>query len=255
MVLAVFSFPRVLLPYDGHGLDPSWTIGLDEAAQRRFVFGRDVGFTYGPLGPVFYPMCKGDALPASLPVIGLLYAAHLCSLALVASLIPRGGKLGAFAVGMMAFGLAGHYGGLAGMLVANCGFLVPAHLSGRTLLANPAVVLCAAALLTKINIGVACVGSTLAYLALGVWRVRPAQAVKQGGLLLGVLVGAFILLFRVTNGPIQVMGDYLQTSCSKYFWRSRNMGDNSTRWRGVKAVNQSRASSPVGNLTASVLLS
>ena len=35
MVLAVFSFPRVLLPYDGHGLDPSWTIGLDEAAQRR----------------------------------------------------------------------------------------------------------------------------------------------------------------------------------------------------------------------------
>ena len=47
--LALFTLPT---PLDGAGagLDPSWVIGLHLAADKGMIFGRDLVFTYGPLG-------------------------------------------------------------------------------------------------------------------------------------------------------------------------------------------------------------
>ena len=42
-------------------------IGLHEALERGLVFGRDIGFTYGPLGHMFYPLNEGTA-----PTISIL---------------------------------------------------------------------------------------------------------------------------------------------------------------------------------------
>ena len=39
-----------LVPYVGTGLDPSWATGLNMAAARGMAFGRDIVFTFGPLG-------------------------------------------------------------------------------------------------------------------------------------------------------------------------------------------------------------
>jgi hypothetical protein len=36
------------------GLDPSWALGIAEASVHHFVFGRDILFTYGPLGFLTY---------------------------------------------------------------------------------------------------------------------------------------------------------------------------------------------------------
>jgi hypothetical protein len=47
--LALLTWP-VSKPYDSYNVDASWQIGLQLAARDGLVYGRDVVFTYGPLG-------------------------------------------------------------------------------------------------------------------------------------------------------------------------------------------------------------
>src|SRR5689334_18371342 len=44
------------------GLDASWAFGLNEAAAKGRIFGRDLAFTYGPLGYLALPMDVGGNL-------------------------------------------------------------------------------------------------------------------------------------------------------------------------------------------------
>jgi hypothetical protein len=48
-LLGLFGMPT-LSPYVGTGTDPSWSIAMNMAAARHLVFGRQVLFTFGPLG-------------------------------------------------------------------------------------------------------------------------------------------------------------------------------------------------------------
>ena len=58
--IIALSFPTLALPLLP-SLDSSWMIGLHETAKRGFVYGRDVGFTYGPLGYILFPLNEGTA--------------------------------------------------------------------------------------------------------------------------------------------------------------------------------------------------
>lgn len=60
------------------GLDPSWVVGLSLAVARGLAFGRQVVFTYGPLGPVAVPV----AVTAGTLLLGVAGAAAI-QLALV----------------------------------------------------------------------------------------------------------------------------------------------------------------------------
>src|ERR1700682_702603 len=44
------------------GLDESWRYGLNALATGHYIFGKDVIFTYGPLGYLSHPMPLGDNL-------------------------------------------------------------------------------------------------------------------------------------------------------------------------------------------------
>lgn len=64
------------------GLDPSWCFAINEAVERGLVFGRDLIFTFGPMGSVYstayspgtdYQMLWGSALY----VIGFAISVHL----------------------------------------------------------------------------------------------------------------------------------------------------------------------------------
>ena len=46
----------------GIGLDQSWTYALSYFPESEFLFGRDVAFTYGPLGYLFVPTPVGASL-------------------------------------------------------------------------------------------------------------------------------------------------------------------------------------------------
>jgi len=54
-VCCIVTFPRPLVIAQV-GLDPAWMLGLHVAVSDGMIFGRDVLFTYGPLGFVFFPM-------------------------------------------------------------------------------------------------------------------------------------------------------------------------------------------------------
>ena len=55
----VLSFPIPILPME-LGLDYSWMAGINFARYSGLVFGRDIMFTYGPLGFVLVPVDIGS---------------------------------------------------------------------------------------------------------------------------------------------------------------------------------------------------
>src|SRR5580698_7827923 len=63
----------------GRGLGASWILGLNLAHAHGLVAGRDIVFTYGPLGYLIYP----DPISGS-PVLALLYRLGLYFLTVAA---------------------------------------------------------------------------------------------------------------------------------------------------------------------------
>ncbi|MFC1972201.1 hypothetical protein ACFLVE_02195 [Chloroflexota bacterium] len=59
--LIFITFPGFYSPIRT-GLDPSWAYGLNYLAQSGHIFGRDVVFSYGPLGYLLSPLNIGSNL-------------------------------------------------------------------------------------------------------------------------------------------------------------------------------------------------
>jgi hypothetical protein len=65
------------------GLDPSWIVGLNLFAQQGFRFGRDLIFTYGPLGYLARPLDVGNHLVVANWVRAGVFAGTLGTAALL----------------------------------------------------------------------------------------------------------------------------------------------------------------------------
>lgn len=76
--VGVATFPGLLRPISP-GLDPSWVYGINQLPYTEFLFGRDVVFTYGPLGYLLVPLDIGSNLTQAL-VLWIL--AHVALLAI-----------------------------------------------------------------------------------------------------------------------------------------------------------------------------
>src|SRR5947208_837931 len=69
----------LLVSFPGHyaslgwGLDASWIFGINYAVAHGLRFGRDVAFTYGPLGYLLFPLDLGGNLSHA---IAFWLAAH-----------------------------------------------------------------------------------------------------------------------------------------------------------------------------------
>ncbi len=91
----------LLATFPGHyqpirtGLDPSYQYGLNFLANSDQVFGRDVAFTFGPLGYLLIPLDIGNNLVESILLrllVHALFAACLVHLArLAAGALPVAG--------------------------------------------------------------------------------------------------------------------------------------------------------------------
>jgi hypothetical protein len=83
LYLFIVRFPGPYIYY-GVGIDYSWHYGINYFAHSKYVFGRDVAFTYGPLGYLLVPedmgpnlieaLSFGLALHVLLVIILLFYA-------------------------------------------------------------------------------------------------------------------------------------------------------------------------------------
>lgn len=81
--VALVSLPAPWVPY-GTGLDASWLLGLNLARHQGLVAGRDIVFTYGPLGYLTYPdPVSGTPIAALLQRVGLYLIAMAALIRLV----------------------------------------------------------------------------------------------------------------------------------------------------------------------------
>jgi hypothetical protein len=62
LIICLYIFLAFLpLPFGLEtGLDPSWHYAISRAASEKFVFGRDIIFTYGPLGYLIHGSVLGQ---------------------------------------------------------------------------------------------------------------------------------------------------------------------------------------------------
>ena len=200
------------------GLDASWMVGLNEASSRHMIYGRDIVFTYGPLGFILHPLELGSNLVhAVLFRLGL----HILWWTSVGMLLFRIRGFVAtllFAAASLLSGI--QFGptwdvnfGLTGVIIlTTIGYLVLGHIDRRPIWAVPAMIVSAAALLAKFNIGVACTASIVVWAVIELLRDRSPRMLGRLGLLALTYVGTLGLLFRIYGGPINALGEFLRYS-------------------------------------------
>src|SRR5580693_4453453 len=85
--LALVALPAIPPDMTG-GLDPGWVIGLNMAHAQGLLHGKDIVWTYGPLGYLLYPDASGHDLYRVLGYrlgVYLLWCAALLRLCFVES--------------------------------------------------------------------------------------------------------------------------------------------------------------------------
>ncbi|WP_165219502.1 hypothetical protein [Aquisphaera insulae] len=198
------------------GVDGSWILGLSMAEVRGLVHGRDIAFTFGPLGFALTPTSYAGSAHHALPIRLAIFAIWCGSTGLL--LFRVRGR-----VAPLVFLLAASLNGLpiplgpawslVGMLtLAVLNLLIVAEVDRRPAWAIPAAMLAGAAMLTKFSAGVSCSG------ALGVWaliqlRREPSlRTVKRLLLLSLAYFGTMASLFVAYGGPLSALPAYLKLS-------------------------------------------
>ncbi|MGO9918014.1 MAG: hypothetical protein ACLQIB_25395 [Isosphaeraceae bacterium] len=203
----------------GTGLDPSWVVALNEITHRHITFGKDIVFTYGPLGFVLVPLEHGSNL---VHAVAFRLGLHVLWWISVGVLLFR---VRGVAVPLLFAGALSYSGiyydpigwdvnmQLTGpMILTTIGYLALADVDRRTIWAVPAMVVAAGALLSKFNIGVACTGSIVVWAVIQLSRDRSRRMLGRLGLLALTYIGALGLFFRIYGGPISALGDFLRYS-------------------------------------------
>jgi hypothetical protein len=208
-LVALLSW-RVTTLVPAAGLDPSWVIGLSLAISRGLSFGRQVVFTYGPLGLVDVPL---DVSPGTL-VLGLVGAALIqlgLAAVIVRSLRPRFGLLGAALLALIAMLLYSAAVSAAALDGIAFGFVaitltVPPERAARSarLLAIAGGALAGLALLVKLDDGIA-VG---AIVLVGVLGARDSR--RNVVLLIGSVLVTAVVAWLALGQPISALPDYVR---------------------------------------------
>jgi hypothetical protein len=208
--LVVLTWPIYgITPYPG--IDQSWVIALSLAHSDGLAWGREVVFTYGPLGFGAFP----KALSAGVLFWGLLLAG-IVQLLLVGTLyagVRR--RYGPLVSAVLTFLVActvapGFYDATTaiGFAVVALALTVPEQRAERAglALALGGAVLAAFALLLKINAGIAVTALILIGL-LGMPRPKRNLPVAIGA---GVV--ALVVFWLLAGQPLAALGDYLRNA-------------------------------------------
>jgi len=186
------------------GLDPSWGAGLYMATRDGLEYGRDVVFTYGPLGFLSNPVgWDGDLAALAFGFQVALDVALACSLVWV---LRR--SLGGIGAALVAFGALALLPGVEQALVLAAIWCYAVLLSERPRFAPEVVIIGGASLaavefLVKLSIGPV-------VLALGLLALIGARARRrQLALYLGLFGLEVVLLWLMSGQALGALPDYL----------------------------------------------
>jgi hypothetical protein len=209
-LLTILSWPFVHVE-GTPGLDESWVVGLSLAVAHGLTFGKQVIFTYGPLGFTVVPAAITPGLFLAGEVLGGLIQLALVAV-LLANLRRRMSLLAASVLTLLAASLVGSveaepFSAIAFGLVALT-FVTPATRREQAFrrLAIGGGALAGFALLVKLNDGIA----TSAVIAIGMLGsdLRRRDLLRAGVSMLGTLVTLWLLLGQ----PLGALPAYLRGS-------------------------------------------
>ena len=208
LVVALLTFPSFSLT-PSPGLDPSWGAGLQMAAHDGLVFGRQVVFTYGPLGFLAVPTLWYQDLGAAAVAYAVLAHILACTMILWAALRIFDRPI-AVIVAIIACSFLGSP-------LVTIALLLAASFAGRRVgtrlqSAFPFVIgaLAAFGLLVKLNLGV----EILLLGTVALFADRPRRALLQVAQLTGAFVATLIALWLAAGQPLGAIPDYLSLSRS-----------------------------------------
>ncbi len=208
LLCLVMTFPS----FKGTGnqsIDGSWILGLNLASANHLEFGRDVAWTYGPLGFVFYPMDVGTNLAPAVVGLVLLEFLFLGALGLVLRQLEN--RLDIVLVGCS-------WPAVSLSLFTNClplmvaAYLVLSYHRRQLRWAIPAIFVAAFSLLGKFNAGL---GNAI---LLAAWGVAMLAMPRRGTLALrlaalaGLYIALVLLLFRLSGNPLSLLPAHLYYS-------------------------------------------
>jgi hypothetical protein len=194
------------------GLDPSWAIALHLAADQGLDFGRDVLFTYGPLGFLSQPLLvtTGTAVAAFVFAVALQVA--LCMVLLWSALRTFPAHVAVPLVYVAAAALAATGFSNLSDYIPFLVFVLAVQALERaqapaTWVVPAGAVLAALQLLVKVNGGIICV----ALLALVVWRCRPGGW-RAEGVFAAAFVASLTILWLAGRNSLEALPAWLRES-------------------------------------------
>lgn len=227
LVVGIFTFP--LMP--GSGLDPSWRMALGYMFDHGMQFGRDVVFTYGPLGFVmsntfsgllFWSLISGQVALAIISAsVIMLQGVHL-----------RGSARYIYFGYFLLFGIS-YADALHMLVIAILGFELLRHKGDRwnfltfviaAVLAFYAQIKFTDFMLATFIVGVAC-GYRL-------WR----RQWRESALLMLAYVGSFLLIWVLCGQQLQNLPGYFQGSWAisqGYQWAMGFPSPSGPLWKGI----------------------
>lgn len=208
LALATWEVPTAV---PSIGFDTSWQLALSLAAAHGLNFGRDVVFTYGPLGFLSQPLIVSPGIAAGAFTFALVAQLTIAAIVLRAAVRIYGRTFGV-AVAFLALGLRlllSDVAAYAALFIA-VGVLESDEPPRQRWLLPLCGALAAVELLVKLNGGVLC----LALFALVAWRLPP-RGVRAELALAGSFALSLVVLWLATGNPPETLPTWL--------WRSRDV--------------------------------
>lgn len=244
-LVAATSVPTATLA-GGDLVDGSWILGLSWAHDQGLAWGRDLAFTYGPLGFVRQAVPFSPWLVAVAVVFGLLtFVALAAAVRLVTACV---GTLWSWVITALACGVAGLLPEQTAPLVAVflwCWLLVAATpFTPRGTSVAYALLGAAAGVLTlvKFNLGTTTVALVLVAAVAGRWR-RDVP-LGAGGALLGWLI-AWLLAGQPVGSAYAWLTDSIEIARG-YAYAMGNFTDDPWAWPALVAAALTAAALAVG---------
>ena len=237
--VAIISLPQPWVPY-GTGLDASWILGLNLAHGQGMVAGRDIVFSYGPLGYLLHPdpVC-GTPIIALLHRIGL----YLLSLAALCRLVwIHPSKVAAFwtavvlGLGVVLDPGPGESQGFIALTAV--ALLALVDRSGWRLVESSLLaVLAGLEFLVKLNQGVEGIAIFLAVMAAAIIESRPldSRARRLWLAVAGVLPLSIAILFWAATGSLPSLAGYVRSGWEVVSGYSEGMGLPGPIWQAALA--------------------
>jgi hypothetical protein len=235
LYVALISLPEPPKSY-GTGLDASWMLGLNLAHARGMAPGRDVIFTYGPLGYLLYPEpVSGTPMLALIFRLGL----YLLSMAALCRLVWIMPSKGAAFCAALILGLGVVLDALPEenrvILTITALALLPLVDRSRWRYAELFLlgIMTGFGLLVKMNQGIEGVALFIVLLATVAFQDRPLtrRARKQLLAALCLLPLSIVILFLASTGSLSGLVAYLRTGWEIVSGYSETMGLPGPLWQ------------------------